>query len=182
MFFVLFIILLVLIWGVITYNSFVSLNNRAKNAWADIEVQLKRRHDLIPNLVSTVKGYAGHEKTVFENVTRARAEATKGTTPRERAEGENMLTRAIRQLFAVAENYPELKANENFLSLQSSLNAIESAIQNARRYYNAVVRDFNIKLESFPSRIIGKLFGFKEIDFFELEEEGEGEVPKVDFS
>jgi len=182
MFFVLFIILLVLIWGVITYNSFVSLNNRAKNAWADIEVQLKRRHDLIPNLVSTVKGYAGHEKTVFENVTRARAEATKVTTPRERAEGENMLTRAIRQLFAVAENYPELKANENFLSLQSSLNAIESAIQNARRYYNAVVRDFNIKLESFPSRIIGKLFGFKEIDFFELEEEGEGEVPKVDFS
>lgn len=182
MFFVALLILLIGIWGVLTYNSFIGLRNRARNAWADIEVQLKRRHDLIPNVVETVKGYAKHERTLFENVTKARAQATQGTSPREKAEGENLLTRAIRQLFAVAENYPELKANQNFLSLQKNLNEIEQVIQNARRYYNAVVRDFNIKLQSFPSRLVGRLFGFKEIDFFELEEPSEAELPEVDFT
>ncbi|MCD6382075.1 MAG: LemA family protein [Candidatus Hydrothermae bacterium] len=171
-----------IVWGVLAYNNFVSLRNRARNAWADIDVQLKRRHDLIPNLVETVKGYASHEREVFERVTeaRARAAASKSIEDRGRSEGE--LTRALRQLFAVAENYPELKANENFLSLQNSLNEIENAVQNARRYYNAVVRDYNIKRESFPSNIIANLFNFAPLEFFRLEDESEREVPKVDFS
>lgn len=170
------------VWGVLAYNNFVSLRNRARNAWADIDVQLKRRHDLIPNLVETVKGYASHEREVFERVTEARARATASRSIEDRGRSEGELTRALRQLFAVAENYPELKANENFLSLQNSLNEIENAVQNARRYYNAVVRDYNIKRESFPSNIIANLFNFAPLEFFRLEDESEREVPKVDFS
>jgi LemA protein len=171
----------VLVFFVIaTYNGFIRLRNLCDNAWSDVDVQLKRRYDLIPNLVNTVKGYAKHEKQLFENVTKARAEATAAKTPAEQSKAENMLTSALRQLFAVAENYPELKANTNFLNLQSSLSEIEGDIQNARRYYNAVVRDNNIKVESFPSNIIASIFSFKKREFFEMEE-GERAVPKVEF-
>jgi LemA protein len=174
------IIAVIVIFVIGVYNSFIRLKNLCDNAWSDVDVQLKRRYDLIPNLVNTVKGYAKHEKQLFENVTKARAEATAAKTPGEQAKAENMLTSALRQLFAVAENYPELKANTNFLNLQSSLSEIESDIQNARRYYNAVVRDNNIKVESFPSNIIASIFNFKKREFFEMEE-GERAVPKVEF-
>jgi LemA protein len=163
-----------------TYNGLIRLRNLCDNAWSDVDVQLKRRYDLIPNLVSTVKGYASHEKEVLENVTKARAEATTAKTPGEQSKAENMLTGALRQLFAVAENYPELKANTNFLDLQKNLSEVEDNIQNARRYYNAVVRDNNIKVESFPSNIVATTFGFKKREFFEMAE-GERAVPKVEF-
>jgi len=174
------ILLILIIWFVATYNGFIRLRNLCDNAWSDVDVQLKRRHDLIPNLVNTVKGYAAHEKEVFENVTKARALATSATSQGERMEAENMLTRALRQLFAVAENYPELKANTNFLELQKSLAEIEEALQNARRYYNAVVRDYNIKVESIPANIVARISGFKKREFFEIEEE-ERETPEVKF-
>lgn len=178
------IILALVVVGVIfviaTYNAFIRLKNLCDNAWSDVDVQLKRRYDLIPNLVSTVKGYASHEREVLENVTKARAQAASAKTPAEQSEAENMLTGALRQLFAVAENYPELKANTNFLDLQNNLSQIESDIQNARRYYNAVVRDYNIKAESFPSNIIATIFGFEKREFFEMAE-GERAVPKVEF-
>lgn len=163
-----------------TYNGLIRLRNLCDNAWSDVDVQLKRRYDLIPNLVNTVKGYASHEKEVLENVTKARAAATTAKTPGEQSKAENMLTGALRQLFAVAENYPELKANTNFLDLQKNLSEIESYIQNARRYYNAVVRDNNIKVESFPSNIVATIFSFKRREFFEMAE-GEREAPKVEF-
>jgi LemA protein len=174
------IIVVVIVFVIGAYNGFIRLRNLCDNAWSDVDVQLKRRYDLIPNLVNTVKGYAKHEKQLFENVTKARAEATAAKTPAEQSKAENMLTSALRQLFAVAENYPELKANTNFLSLQDNLSQIESDIQNARRYYNAVVRDNNIKVESFPSNIIASIFNFKKREFFEMEE-GERAVPKVEF-
>ena len=174
------VLLILLIWFVATYNGFVRLRNLCKNAWSDVAVQLKRRHDLIPNLVNTVKGYASHEKEVFENVTKARAMATSATSQGDRINAENMLTRALRQLFAVAENYPQLQANTNFLELQRSLSEIEEALQNARRYYNAVVRDYNIKVESIPSNIVAKVSGFKKWEFFKIEEE-ERETPEVKF-
>ncbi len=178
------IILAVVVVGIIfviaTYNAFIRLKNLCNNAWSDVDVQLKRRYNLIPNLVNTVKGYASHERKVLENVTKARAEATSAKTPAEQSKAENMLTGALRQLFAVAENYPELKANTNFLDLQKNLSEIEGDIQNARRYYNAVVRDNNIKVESFPSNIIANIFSFKKREFFELAE-GERAVPKVEF-
>ncbi len=169
-----------IIFVIVTYNGFIRLKNLCDNAWSDVDVQLKRRYDLIPNLVSTVKGYASHEREVFESVTKARAEATTAKTPGEQSKAENMLTGALRQLFAVAENYPELKANTNFLDLQNNLSEIEDNIQNARRYYNAVVRDNNIKVESFPSNIIANIFNFKKREFFEMAE-GERVVPKVEF-
>jgi LemA protein len=168
------------IFVIVTYNAFIRLKNLCDNAWSDVDVQLKRRYDLIPNLVSTVKGYASHEKEVLENVTKARAEATTAKTPGEQSQAENMLTGALRQLFAVAENYPELKANTNFLDLQNNLSEIESAIQNSRRYYNAVVRDNNIKVESFPSNLIANAFSFKKREFFEMAE-AERATPKVEF-
>jgi LemA protein len=174
------IIVVIVIFVIGTYNGFIKLRNLCDNAWSDVDVQLKRRYDLIPNLVNTVKGYAKHEKQLFENVTKARAEATAAKTPAEQSKAENMLTGALRQLFAVAENYPELKANTNFLNLQDNLSQIEGDIQNARRYYNAVVRDNNIKVESFPSNIIASIFNFKKREFFETEE-GERAVPKVEF-
>jgi LemA protein len=177
---VLAVVVAAIIFVIVTYNAFVRLKNLCNNAWSDVDVQLKRRYDLIPNLVSTVKGYASHERGVLENVTKARAEATAAKTPAEQSKAENMLTGALRQLFAVAENYPELKANTNFLDLQNNLSQIEGDIQNARRYYNAVVRDNNIKIESFPSNIIASIFSFKKREFFEMAEE-ERAVPKVEF-
>ncbi|MEO0293836.1 MAG: LemA family protein [candidate division WOR-3 bacterium] len=168
------------IFVIVTYNSLIRLRNLCDNAWSDIDVQLKRRYDLIHNLVNTVKGYAKHEKEVFENITKARAETTIAKTPIEQSKAETMLTRALRQLFAVAENYPELKANTNFLELQQNLFQIENDIQNARRYYNALVRDNNIKVDSFPSNIVASIFKFKKREFFEAEM-GERTTPKVDF-
>ncbi|MGA6980450.1 MAG: LemA family protein [Candidatus Sulfotelmatobacter sp.] len=152
------------------YNGLVQLRVRADSAWSDIDVQLKRRHDLIPNLVETVKGYATHEKGTFENIAKFRSQAMQATTPEGAAAAENQLTGALKSLFAVAENYPELKASEEFTQLQGSLSQTEDSIQNARRYYNAVVRDFNTKLQSFPTNIIAGMFGFTGRQFFEAPE------------
>lgn len=161
---------LVLVWGVYAYNRFVTLVNRTKEAWADIDVQLKRRYDLIPNLVETVKGYATHERQAFENVTNARAQSMQATTPAAKGAAENMLTGALKSLFAVAEAYPDLKANQNFLELQRELSDTENKIQAARRFYNGNVRDLNTTIESFPPNLIAGMFKFEPREFFELEE------------
>jgi LemA protein len=163
------------------YNGLVHLKVRADSAWSDIDVQLKRRHDLIPNLVETVKGYAAHEKGTFENIAKWRSAAMSATAPADRAQAEGQLTMALKSLFAVAEAYPQLRANENFMSLQNSLAQIESDVQNARRYYNAVVRDYNTRIQSFPANLIAGSFGFQPRLFFELEAPGEREVPTVKF-
>src|SRR5438105_3848145 len=155
---------------VLMYNTLVQLRVRADSAWSDIDVQLKRRHDLIPNLVETVKGYAAHEKGTFENIAKFRSQAMQATTPADKAVAENQLTGALKSLFAVAENYPELKASEEFTQLQSSLSQTEDAIQNSRRYYNAVVRDLNTKIQSFPTNFIAGMFGFQQRQFFEVAE------------
>jgi len=172
---------LLLIWLIFIFNKLIRLKNRAKEAWSDIEVQLKRRHNLIPNLVETVKGYAAHEREVLEKVTEARTRAMSAQTLKEKGEAENMLTQTLKSLFAVAENYPDLKASQNFLELQRELRDTEDKIQAARRFYNANVRDLNIAIESFPSNIVAKLFGFKKMDLFEIEEAEERKVPKVEF-
>ncbi|MDO8660210.1 MAG: LemA family protein [Candidatus Parcubacteria bacterium] len=157
------------LWIIFIYNGFVSLRNRAKEAWADIEVQLKRRYDLIPNLVNAVKGYATHESSAFENVTKARSMAMNAQGPTaEHAQAENMLTGALKSIFAISEAYPDLKANANFLELQRELSDTENKIQSARRFYNTNVRDLNIKTESFPSNIIAGVFKFSKMDFFDL--------------
>ena len=158
------------------YNSLVQLRVRCDSAWSDIDVQLKRRHDLIPNLVETVKGYAAHEKGTFENVTKYRSMAMQATTPADKAVAENQLTGALKSLFAVAENYPQLKASEEFTQLQSSLSQTEDTIQNARRYYNAVVRDLNTKIQSFPTNILAGMFAFQARQFFEVAEADRGGV------
>lgn len=163
------------------YNGLVQLKVQAENAWADIDVQLKRRHDLIPNVVETVKGYAAHEKGTLEGVINARNKAMSAQGPAAKAEAEGMLTGALRQLFALSEAYPQLRAVESFTSLQKTLADIEETLQNARRYYNAVVRDFNTKIERFPSNVIAGMFSFKEREFFELKDAGERETPKVSF-
>src|ERR1700690_129918 len=150
------------------YNSLVQLRVRCDSAWSDIDVQLKRRHDLIPNLVETVKGYASHEKGTFENIAKFRSLAMQATTPEGKAIAENQLTGALKSLFAVAENYPELKASEQFTKLQGSLSETEASIQNARRYYNAVVRDLNTKIQSFPTNILAGMFNFQQRQFFEV--------------
>src|SRR5436309_14653984 len=152
------------------YNSLVQLRVRADNAWSDIDVQLKRRHDLIPNLVETVKGYAAHEKGTFENIAKFRSMAMQATTTADRVQAENQLTQSLKSLFAVAENYPQLQASGQFQQLQNSLNGLEDAIQNSRRYYNAVVRDLNTKIASFPTNIIAGMFGFSPKQFFEAPE------------
>src|SRR5262245_39337270 len=162
------------------YNGLVKLKIAADGAWADIEVQLKRRHDLVPNLVETVKGYAGHEKGTLEAVVQARSRAMSATTPADKADAENALSGALRSLVVLSEAYPQLRAAENFGQLQTSLSQIEEAIQNARRYYNAVVRDLNTKVQQFPGVLIARPFGFKPRDFFEVAE-GERAVPKVSF-
>ncbi|MDP9249149.1 MAG: LemA family protein [bacterium] len=160
---------LVVVWAVYAFNRFVSLRNRAEEAWADIEVQLKRRYDLIPNLVNTVKGYATHESATFENVTKARTAAmgASGPTPAH-AEAENMLTGALKSIFALAEAYPDLKANQNFLALQNELSDTENKIQAARRFYNSNVRDLNTGIQSFPGNIIAGMFRFSQKEFFDL--------------
>jgi LemA protein len=176
---ILIIVLLVAVISISIYNSLIKLNNLAKEGWSGIEVQLKRRYDLIPNLLSLVEGYAKHEKSVLENVTNARARTVSATSRNERGKSENMLTQALKTLFAVAENYPQLKANENYLALQKELSAIENNIQFARRYYNGTVRDLNIKIESFPSNLIAAMFNFKKLEFFEIEREEERKAPKI---
>ncbi len=171
-------------WAIIAYNNFVKLTQRTKEAWADIDVQLKRRYDLIPNLIETVKGYAAHERGVFEEVTEARAKATQvhvdptGITAEQitaMAGAEGALSASLGKLLAVAEAYPDLKANQNFAQLQTELSDTENKIQAARRFYNGNVRDLKIALQSFPSNIVGSAFGFKEEEFFEL---GEGSVER----
>lgn len=160
---------LILFWFIATYNGFIKLINRAKEAWADIDVQLKRRYDLIPNLVNTVKGYATHESATFEKVTSARAAAIGAQNIHDKGEAENMLSGALKSLFAVSEAYPDLKANTNFLELQRELSDTENKIQAARRFYNGNVRDLNTKIESIPSNIIAGMFSFAKMEFFELE-------------
>jgi LemA protein len=149
------------------YNGLVQLRVRADSAWSDIDVQLKRRHDLIPNLVETVKGYATHEKGTFENIAKFRSQAMSATSPADKAVAENQLSGALRGLLAVAEAYPQLKASEEFTQLQNSLNMTEDSLQNARRFYNAVVRDFNTKIQSFPTNLLAGMFGFAQRQFFE---------------
>ncbi len=178
------IVIILLVLGLIIagmYNSLVQLKVRSDSAWSDIDVQLKRRHDLIPNLVETVKGYAAHEKGTFENVARYRSAAMAATSTEDRAQAEGALTQALRGLLAVAEAYPQLQASQQFQSLQNSLSEIENALQNARRYYNAVVRDLNTRIQSFPTNIIAGMFNFKERQFFEITEPAERNVPAVKF-
>ena len=163
------------------YNGLVQLRVRADNAWSDIDIQLKRRHDLIPNIVETVKGYAAHEKGTFENVARYRSAAMAATSADDRAQAEGQLTQALRGLLAVAEAYPELKANAQFMSLQQQLSDLEEALQNSRRYYNAVVRDLNTKIVQFPSSIIAGMFHITPRQFFEVTAPAEREAPKVSF-
>jgi LemA protein len=175
------IVVLILVMLIVMYNGLVQLRVRCDSAWSDIDIQLKRRHDLIPNLVETVKGYAAHEKGTFENIAKFRTQAMQATTPADKAAAENQLTGALRQLFAVAEAYPELKASEQFTQLQTSLNQIEDAIQNSRRYYNAVVRDLNTKIQSFPTNLIASSFGFTQRQFFEINEPMDREPVQVKF-
>lgn len=172
---------LVVLYVIATYNGLVTLRIRSEEAWSDIDVQLKRRYDLIPNLISTVKGYAKHEKGVFEEVTEARARALSATGVKEQEGAENMLTNALRSVFAVAEAYPDLKASTNFGQLQAELADTENKIEAARRFYNANVRDLNTKIEMFPSNIIAGLFRFIKKELFEIEEVTQREAPQVDF-
>ena len=180
---IVFLVILVVIAVVLVgmYNSLVQLRVRADSAWSDIDIQLKRRHDLIPNLVETVKGYAAHEKGTFENIAKFRSQAMQATTPEGKAVAENQLTGALKSLFAVAENYPELKASEQFTQLQGSLSETEDSIQNSRRYYNAVVRDLNTKIQSFPTNILANVFDFKQRQYFETTEATDREPVAVKF-
>ncbi len=178
------VVVLIVLWVIFTYNRLVKLKNRAKEAWADIDVQLKRRYDLIPNLVKTVQGYAAHEKSVFENVTKARANAMKAEEtgdPKKVAEAENALSSTLKSLFAVSENYPQLRASENFLELQKELTDTEDKIQAARRFYNTNVKKINTKIESFPDKLIANIFNFEKRDFFEIKEAAAKEPVKVNF-
>jgi LemA protein len=172
MFGIIFLAILIVIAVVLVsmYNSLVQLRVRCDSAWSDIDVQLKRRHDLIPNLVETVKGYAAHEKGTFENIAKFRSQAMQATTPEGKAAAENQLTGALKSLFAVAENYPELKASEQFTQLQKSLSQTEDSLQNSRSYYNQVVRDLNTTIQSFPNSILANMFGFQPRQFFEIAE------------
>ncbi len=175
------ILAIVVVGGITIYNSLVKLRTQAQGAWADVDVQLKRRYDLIPNLVETVKGYAGHEKDTLEAVISARNQAMSATGPAEKAQAENVLTGTLKSLFALSEAYPQLRAVESFTSLQNTLDEIEGAVQNARRYYNAVVRDYNTKVEQFPSVLVANAFRFEKEEFFELDDEAQREAPKVSF-
>ena len=174
-------IVLVALYLIVIYNGFISLINRAREAWSDIEVQMKRRYDLIPNLVETVKGYAAHESNVLEGVIRARNEAMGASGLKNHAVAEDMLSSSLKNLFALSESYPDLKANVNFLELQRELRDTEDKVQAARRFYNGNVRDLNIKVDSFPSNLIGKMFGFVKMDLFELAEDAAREPVKVSF-
>jgi LemA protein len=171
-----------LLWGVATYNGFVRLRNLVQEAWRQIDVELHRRHDLIPNLVDTVKGYAAHERAVFEAVTQARAAASApGSSPAEQAAQENVLSGALRQLFAVAEAYPQLRASENFAQLQAELTNTEDRIAAGRRFYNANVRQLNTRVETFPPSLIASWFGFTRAEYFEAEDAEVRAAPRVDF-
>ncbi len=172
---------IVVLWAISIYNGFVQLNVRADGSWSDMDVQMKRRYDLIPNLVETVKGYASHEQRVFQQVADARSKAMQAGTPEEKGKAEVGLSGALKTLFAVAEAYPQLRASENFQGLQRSLAEIEEAIQNSRRYYNAVVRDFNTKLGVIPDSIVGSFAGFKKREFFQLDSPEERKNVKVSF-
>ena len=175
------VVVLVAVYAILLYNRLVRSRNMVEEGWSGIDVQLKRRADLIPNLVETVKGYAAHEKGVLEEVTRARAEATAATGTQEKGQAENMLTGALRQLFAVAEDYPDLKADDNFQQLQEQLAEIEDEIQKSRRYYNGAVRRLNTQCEVFPSNIVANQFRFERADYFEIEDPHSRELPRVDF-
>jgi LemA protein len=175
------IVVIAIAYIVATFNGLIRLQQRADEGFSDIDVQLKRRHDLIPNLVETVKGYAAHERQTLENVTAARTAAVAATGPEAQARAENQLTGALRQLFAVAENYPDLKASQNFLELQNEITDTEDKIQAARRFYNMTVRDLNIKVQSFPSSAIANQRGIQKREFFELDQPGDREVPEVSF-
>jgi LemA protein len=179
-----FIVLLVFVVGyfVFTYNRLIRLNNLSQEGWSGIDVQLKRRSDLIPNLVEAVKGYMGHERGVLEDVTKLRAQCASSGTMQDRAANENMLSGALRQLFAVSENYPDLKASQNFLELQASLSSVEDQIQLSRRYYNGTVRDFNILVQSFPSNLIANKLHFVTKEFFEVDSPADRVAPVVKFS
>lgn len=172
---------LLVLWLIFTYNGLVRRKNRVNEAWADIDVQLKRRYDLVPNLVEIVRGYMQHERQVFENVTKARTAAMGATSEHDRIEKENMFTQTLKTLFAVSENYPDLKANQNFLELQRELTDTEDKIQAARRFYNANVRDYNIVIQSFPTNLMAGMFGFGPRELFELTEATEREPVKVKF-
>lgn len=175
------IVILVLFWLVAMYNGLVRRRNQAHEAWSDIEVQMKRRYDLIPNVLETVKGYAAHEKGIFERVTQARSAAMGAQTPADHAKAENMLAGTLKSLFAVAENYPDLKANTNFLELQRELADTENKIQASRRFYNGVVRDYNTALETVPTNLVASAFGFTRREFFDLESEAESKPVAVKF-
>jgi LemA protein len=170
------VVVLLLLYVIVTYNGLVRLRNRIQNAWAQIDVQLKRRYDLIPNLVETVKGYAAHEKGTFEAVTQARANALNAQGPAAQAQAENMISGALKSLFAVSEAYPDLKANQNFLSLQEELSGTEGRISYARQFYNDAVLRLNTKIQSFPSNVLAGMFGFKEHEYFEADDTSRGPV------
>src|SRR4030042_2229351 len=172
---------LIALWLIFVYNSLIKGKNRVDEAWSDIDVQLKRRYDLIPNLIETVKGYAGHEKEVFQKVTEARASAMQAKSLDEKGKAENTLSQTLKSLFAVAENYPDLKASQNFMQLQDELSDTENKIQASSRFYNGNVRDFNIKIQVFPNNLVAGLLGFKAYEFFQVEEEKEREAPQVKF-
>jgi LemA protein len=174
-------IVVVIVFVIAIYNKLIKMRNHADEAWSDIDVQLKRRYNLIPNIVEAVKGYAAHEEGVFTKVTEARSNAINAGNLKEQAQAENMLSGALKSLFAVAENYPELKANENFMQLQNELVDTEDKIQAARRFYNGTVRDFNTKIQQFPNSIIASMFKFEAKEFFEVEDEEQKEVVKVSF-
>jgi LemA protein len=176
------ILFLLLLFGLL-YNKLVKLRNAVRSSWSDIDVQLKKRFNLVPNLVETVKGYASHEKSLFEEVTKARSKAMESNTTQESAASNNQLTGMLSKLFAVVENYPDLKANTNFLQLQQQLQEVEDTIERSRRYYNAVVRDYNTAVESVPTNIIASMFNFRQEEFFQLDDpRSERQAPKADFS
>lgn len=175
------IVILIILWLVFAYNRLVTLRFRVREAASDIDVQTKRRYDLIPNLVDTVKGYASHERELLENVTKARTQAMSAGNPHDKAQAENMLSDTLKSLFAVSENYPQLKANENFAKLQDELSDTENKIQAARRFYNTNVRDLNTKIQVFPTNLIAGTFGFKQEEFFEAANDAEREPVKVQF-
>jgi LemA protein len=172
---------IVVVWIIGMYNGLIRLRNIVKNAWSQIDVQLKRRHDLIPNLVETVKGYAGHEKSTLENVTKARNQAVQAQGPQAQGQAEGMLSQALGRLMVVVEQYPDLKANQNFLGLQEELSSTENRIGFARQAYNDSVMSYNTRIQSFPANIIAGMFSFKDAEFFEIEDETAREVPKVQF-
>jgi LemA protein len=179
------IVVILALFLVTTYNRLITLRQRVKEAWSDIDIQLKRRHDLIPNLIETVKGYAAHERGTFEAVTQARANAVAAGasgSPQQMAQAENVLTGALRSLFAVAENYPQLQAVQEFKDLSENLTATEDKIAFARRFYNGNVRDFNTALQTFPTNILAGTFGFKPEQYFELADQTDREVPQVKFT